>query len=318
MDVAISTYIIATLVECEALVHLRLPKIIGTNTPIELPKEFVSFVRLLTMGKGLKAALKLQQSRLKAKEKARIAVHTAVLKGKRAFSRTESVAPTPRSKGKEKQSLANQRPTIPFQPADKILLIGEGNFSFARALALVPPSVLDSLPPRNITATTYDTEQECYRKYHDAEEIVEMLRHRGVEVLFGVDATKLEKIQRFKGRKWDRIVWNFPHIGVYQAAPLYQNSPHILLEGKGITDKDRNILSNQILILDFLRSASGFLKSGPVPLIHQKKRKNDEGDEEDDIVSDDSGGPSYSANSQIAVRGTILITLRNVSPYTLW
>lgn len=41
VDVAISTYIIATLVECEALVHLRLPKIIGTNTPIELPKEFV-------------------------------------------------------------------------------------------------------------------------------------------------------------------------------------------------------------------------------------------------------------------------------------
>ena len=39
VDVAISTYIIATLVECEALVHL--PKIIGTNTPIELPKEFV-------------------------------------------------------------------------------------------------------------------------------------------------------------------------------------------------------------------------------------------------------------------------------------
>ena len=44
VDVAISTYIIATLVECfgEALVHLRLPKIIGTNTPIELPKEFVT------------------------------------------------------------------------------------------------------------------------------------------------------------------------------------------------------------------------------------------------------------------------------------
>jgi len=100
----------------------------------------------------------------------------------------------------------------------------------------------------------------------------------------------------------------------------------IPVEGKGITDKDRNILSNQILILDFLRSASGFLKNGPVPLMKRKKRKNDGKDEEDDAISDDSGELPCPTDLQIAVRGTVLIavrgtvliTLRNVPPYTLW
>lgn len=176
------------------------------------------------MGKGLKAALRSQQSRLRIKEKAQIAAQAALRKGRNASSQSDQIASTPRSKGKgkEKQFLANQQPTIPFRLTDEILLVGEGNFSFTRALALNPSSVLDSLPPRNITTTTYDTEQECYRKYHDAEEIVQMLKRRGVEVLFRVDATKLEKVQRFKGRKWDRIVWNFPHAGVCQGAFLHQ------------------------------------------------------------------------------------------------
>jgi len=176
------------------------------------------------MGKGLKAALRSQQSRLRIKEKVQLAAQAALHKGRNASSRSDQIASTPRlkGKGKEKQFLANQQPTIPFRLTDEILLVGEGNFSFTRALALDPPSVLDSLPPRNITATTYDTEQECYRKYHDAEEIVQMLKRRGVEVLFRVDATKLEKVQRFKGRKWDRIVWNFPHAGMCQGAFLHQ------------------------------------------------------------------------------------------------
>jgi len=174
------------------------------------------------MGKGLKAALRSQQSRLRIKEKVQTAAHAALHKGKKASSRSEQVGSTPRlkGKGKEKQLMANEQPTIPFRLTDKILLVGEGDFSFTRALALGPPSILDSLPPRNITATTYDVEQECYRKYHEAEEIVQMLKRRGVEVLFGIDATKLEKIQRFKGRKWDRIVWNFPHAGVCQSTFL--------------------------------------------------------------------------------------------------
>jgi 25S rRNA (uracil2634-N3)-methyltransferase len=147
---------------------------------------------------SLKATLQSQQVRLKNKQKAIHAAEAAEVKGKR--------------KGKGKAPTL--RPTIPFTPTDKILLIGEGNFSFAHALVVDPPSSLEHLPPSNITATAYDSEQECYDKYPDARNSVHTLRERGAEVLFGVDATKLEKCGPLKAKRFDRVVWNFPHAGM--------------------------------------------------------------------------------------------------------
>ncbi|KAF5368540.1 hypothetical protein D9758_002477 [Tetrapyrgos nigripes] len=290
--------------------------------------------------KSLKSALQSQQSRLKLKEKEKAAqaAKAALQKGKKLaqgnpnakgkrkakadsvddFTSASSISSRPVAGTSTSTSAspldrhgshaqATRRPTIPFRPTDTILLIGEGNFSFTRALVLHPPasvnSGLDHLPPRNVTATAFDSEEECYEKYPGAEEIVRGLKEKGVEVRFGVDATKLERVSGFKGRKWDRIVWNFPHAG------------------KGITDQDRNILSNQMLILGFLRSAAKFLKSGTVPVVNRsgkKKRKPDD-DEDDEAEEDremDVDEPAPHTNS--SERGTILITLRNVSPYTLW
>ena len=90
-------------------------------------------------------------------------------------------------------------------------------------------------------------------------------------------------------------------------------SMHVV--GKGIADQDRNILSNQLLILGFLRSVSGFLVRGPPPALERLKKKGKAREEEDgtDVDSDQevelSGqtGPS---------RGAVIITLRNVLPYT--
>ncbi|KAJ7742197.1 hypothetical protein B0H14DRAFT_471394 [Mycena olivaceomarginata] len=167
------------------------------------------------------------------------------------------------------------------------------------------PAELEHLPARNVAATAYDTEAECYDKYPEAADIVQDLRAAGAEVHFGVDATQLGKTSSFKGRKWDRIVWNFPHAG------------------KGITDQDRNILSNQLLILGFLRSAAGFLGSGPVPEIFSpKKRKqpddDDEGEEDENMSDDHTNLDDDNIVTAVAARGTILLTLRNVVPYTSW
>ena len=106
-----------------------------------------------------------------------------------------------------------RRSTIPFQSTDNILLIGEGDFSFSVALLQHPPLPLEHLPPANITATSYDSEDECYIKYSEAQQYVRVLRENGVQVLFGVDATKLEKTSALKGKMFDHIVWNFPHAG---------------------------------------------------------------------------------------------------------
>ena len=160
------------------------------------------------MAKGkkvsLKAALSSAQTRLKKKKQAEDAAATL------AFN--------PRAKGvggKSTAKTANPRrsTTIPFRASDNILLIGEGNFSFAVALLQHPPTPLDHLPSANIVATAYDTEEECYSKYPDAKQNVRVLREKGAQVLFNVNATRLERTSALKGRAFDRIVWNFPHAG---------------------------------------------------------------------------------------------------------
>ena len=162
------------------------------------------------MGKGkskksLKSALLSHQSRLNLKQKA---AQIANEREKRSVQ----------TKGKQKASQHGPQMTIPFYLTDRILLIGEGNFSFARALVMHPPPGLESFPPVNVTATTYDTEARCCEKYSDAREIVRTLRDKGVEVLFEVDATRLEKCPALKGRRWNRVVWNFPHVGACQSS----------------------------------------------------------------------------------------------------
>lgn len=86
--------------------------------------------------------------------------------------------------------------------------------------------------------------------------------------------------------------------------------------GKGIADQDRNILSNQLLILGFLRSAATLLRIGPVPVVTpSRKRARESDDDEREEESDDS--QTQEAPS-VQARGTLIITLRNVPPYTLW
>jgi 25S rRNA (uracil2634-N3)-methyltransferase len=169
-------------------------------------------------GKSLKGALQSQQNRLKAKEKLSHAKQVAEDKlrrlgrGKQSSSRNVHGSSSLSERCQPTVGLL-RNPTIPFKATDRILLVGEGNFSFARALIDHPPRELDSFPHENVTATAYDTKEECYNKYPESPSIVAFLRDQGVEVIFGVDATRLEKHRVLKGRKWDRIVWNFPHAG---------------------------------------------------------------------------------------------------------
>jgi 25S rRNA (uracil2634-N3)-methyltransferase len=158
---------------------------------------------MVKLKKGLlKKSLSSAQARLKKKKQVEDAT---------AHQQAKGVAG---KKGAAK-SQNPRRSTIPFKASDRILLIGEGDFSFAVALLQHPPAPLDHLSPANITATALDTEKECHTKYPDAEQNVRVLREKGTQVLFGVDATRLEKTPALKGKVFDRIVWNFPHAGEY-------------------------------------------------------------------------------------------------------
>lgn len=102
-------------------------------------------------------------------------------------------------------------------------------------------------------------------------------------------------------------MWNFPHIGA------------------GIADQDRNVRANQELILKFLVSATKVLVKGTIPLAYSKSKKRkgkakarlgSDDDDSDEDAEDVAEETRILMNDR--TRGTVLITLHNVPPYTLW
>ncbi|TPX35870.1 hypothetical protein SmJEL517_g01691 [Synchytrium microbalum] len=147
---------------------------------------------------------------------------------------------------KKKASSSHQQPTapknvskdskapkkiMPYTLEDEILLVGEGNFSFANALALLLQS------GENITATCYDSEEILNQKYDDAKAHIESLLSLQGTVMHGVDATQLSKHKRLKLKRFSKIIFNFPHTG------------------SGIKDQEINIRTNQKLLNDFFVTA---------------------------------------------------------------
>lgn len=72
-----------------------------------------------------------------------------------------------------------------------------------------------------------------------------------------------------------------------------------------------------MLILGFLRSVSALLQKGVVPRLMTKKNMKVNEDEDDEEAKPRKGPIEEPATYQVA-RGTVIITLRNVAPYTLW
>jgi 25S rRNA (uracil2634-N3)-methyltransferase len=172
---------------------------------------------------------------------------------------------------------------IPFSRQDNVLLVGEGDFSFALSLA-------KHHKPARLTATCYDNEDELKRKYPKVEETIHQLLlsatgdgdegtvegevsasddflnadgsssfditncdDKGVtnaNVIYGVDATKLSTSHRKRlrsGSRFSKIVFNFPHSGGLS------------------TDVNRQVRANQQLLVGFFNSAKSLLaKNGQI------------------------------------------------------
>ncbi|XP_076969086.1 ferredoxin-fold anticodon-binding domain-containing protein 1 [Tamandua tetradactyla] len=88
----------------------------------------------------------------------------------------------------------------------RLLLVGEGNFSFAAALS----ETLD--PTASLTATSLQRQEDLDRDPF-ARENLKRLHERGTELRFGVDCTQLADAFELPDRKFDRIYFNFPHCG---------------------------------------------------------------------------------------------------------
>ncbi|XP_057512587.1 uncharacterized protein At4g26485-like isoform X1 [Actinidia eriantha] len=94
-----------------------------------------------------------------------------------------------------------------YASSHRILLVGEGDFSFSLSLAKAFASA------HNMVATSLDTHQNIVNKYSNGIENVRELEEMGCLVLYGVDATKMSKHFFLRTQRFDRIVYNFPHVG---------------------------------------------------------------------------------------------------------
>ncbi|NWU67673.1 FDXA1 protein, partial [Pterocles burchelli] len=86
----------------------------------------------------------------------------------------------------------------------RVLLLGEGNFSFAASLC--------GAEGTHVVATCYESEEEVCGRGRAAESI-RRLRDTGAEVVFSVDCTKLKDYFLPEERVFDCIYFNFPHCG---------------------------------------------------------------------------------------------------------
>ncbi|KAK6068535.1 hypothetical protein SCUP515_09533 [Seiridium cupressi] len=159
---------------------------------------------------------------------------------------------------KQQQQQQHSEPTIPFAPEDKILLVGDGDLSFAASL-------IEHHYCADVTATVLEQSLgELQEKYPHVGENVAKIEAEYGRVMYGVDATKMGPYTDRKGKDgagvMDRIFFNFPHVG-----------------GKS-TDVNRQVRYNQELLVSFFQRAMMSLAPG----------------------------------------GSIIVTLFEGEPYTLW
>ncbi|KAI8553066.1 hypothetical protein RHMOL_Rhmol06G0316100 [Rhododendron molle] len=129
----------------------------------------------------------------------------------------------------------------------QILLVGEGDFSFSLSLAQSFGSA------SNIVASSLDSYAELIKKYKQANSNLVKLVNLRAELFHGVDATKMKLHPDLKMRKFDRIIFNFPHAGFH-----------------GKEDNKLLIQMHRDIVHGFLRNARGMLRAnGEIHVNHK-------------------------------------------------
>jgi hypothetical protein len=108
----------------------------------------------------------------------------------------------------------NPKSVGPYTNKLDILIVGDGDLSFSRALAY-------SIGGSRLTATCYDSLNAFKSKYRSSLANISELKQLEVQTHFGVDATRLEEQKWLNDptkataerKQFHRIVFNFPHAG---------------------------------------------------------------------------------------------------------
>ncbi|MCL7049206.1 hypothetical protein MKW94_014964 [Papaver nudicaule] len=139
-----------------------------------------------------------------------------------------------------------------YNRSQRILLVGEGDFSFSTCLANAFGSAT------NMVATSLDTEEMLLEKYSSSKENIRQLRKLGCLVIHDVGVHDMLYDSDLMGIKFDRIVFNFPHAGhLTHFPPLYETDGFLI-------EMHKKLLSG------FFKSASKMLnKAGEIHVSHR-------------------------------------------------
>ncbi|XP_041998557.1 uncharacterized protein At4g26485-like isoform X2 [Salvia splendens] len=100
-----------------------------------------------------------------------------------------------------------------YSSCHRILLVGEGDFSFSTCLASAFGWA------SNMVATSLDSQGFVVKNYESGLSNLVELEIRKCIVLHGIDATKMASHTLLAGIKFDRIVFNFPFAGFFKELP---------------------------------------------------------------------------------------------------
>lgn len=100
----------------------------------------------------------------------------------------------------------------------KVLLLGEGDFSFAASLA-------KNLPAKGagVVATSYDSAEDVNNRYSNASVNITDTREGGATVVHGVDAQTIDPLLGGPPPEFQYIVFNFPFVPGPRAAAKQRN-----------------------------------------------------------------------------------------------
>ena len=92
------------------------------------------------------------------------------------------------------------------------LILGEGNFSFAREFAAaIVTQQQDTTSDLKVYATSFDSRETVHKNQFAQENVASLARMKHVEVMHSIDATDLTT--SFGNQIFNRIIFNFPHVG---------------------------------------------------------------------------------------------------------
>ena len=112
---------------------------------------------------------------------------------------------------------------------DRVLLLGEGDFSFSKVLVQYYRSKTRNSPVE-FQPSTKESRRAVEENYSGAKANLQALEDSGCRVAFDVDGT--EELLAYGGRTFDRIIFNFP-------CSQHVTAPH--------TQKDDRMLLNRLL-----------------------------------------------------------------------